>query len=170
MFITSKLFKRSLPLYRIYTPPSNNIPKDLDLYKKYRSGVLGRPLTFDEKCLIINDPKMIAHVELVEYGMTFKPTNKLPVLLLLLGGVIITYLYKNTPHPISERYFSISQQSDNHKFGYFGSMFSFNSIYKVILYAPAYLAVLISSRYLKSIDFAMLIIFGCIGNYILGRK
>jgi hypothetical protein len=62
---------------------------------------------------------------MVEYGMTFKPTKRIPVAFLILGALIITYLYKNTPHPISERYFSISQQSEEYKFGYLGSMFSF---------------------------------------------
>lgn len=103
--------KSFLPIYKIYQPPVKKISKDLDLFTQYKSGMIRRPLTFDEKCIIINDPKMISHLELVEYGMTFKPTKRLPIGILIVAGLIITYLYKNTPHPISERYFSISQQS-----------------------------------------------------------
>ena len=171
MIIKSKTISRSLvPIYRIYRPPTKTQITEPELFKQYKAGLIKRPLTFDEKCIIINDPKMIAHIELVEYGITFKPTRKLLVLMLLLGGVIGTYLYKSVPSAIGERYFSISQQSKEYWFGYFGGMFSFGSLWKVVMYVPAFVAVLTGSRYLKGGAFVVLMGLGVVGNWWMGGR
>lgn len=38
------------------------------------------------------------------------------------------------------------------------------------MYAPAFIAVLIGTRYLKPVDFCSLIALGTIGNYIIGNR
>lgn len=47
---------------------------------------------------------------------------------------------------------------------------SFDSVWKVLGYVPAFVAVLTGTRYLKGWDFLMLMALGSIGNYWLGNK
>lgn len=49
-------------------------------------------------------------------------------------------------------------------------MFSFESVWKIMMYAPAFVGLLISSRYLKGVDFLVLMSLGAIGNYYFGNK
>ena len=114
MFLKSRGIGRSLlwrQSYHIYQPPVKRLSKNMDLLTAYKSGLMVHPLSFEERCMIINDPKTIAYLEVVEYGITFKPTRKMPLIVFVVGAVIATSLYLGVPTTISERYFTVSQQS-----------------------------------------------------------
>lgn len=50
-------------------------------------GAVAYPKTFEEKVILLNDPRTIQKLEIVEYGVKFKPGKKYLSLLLALSGL-----------------------------------------------------------------------------------
>lgn len=50
-------------------------------------GGIAYPKTFEEKVVVLNDPRTIQKLEIVEFGVKFKPGKKYLSLLLALSGL-----------------------------------------------------------------------------------
>lgn len=49
------------------------------------------PRTFEQKVILLNDPRTIQKLEIIEYGVKYKPGKKYLTLLLLLSGLFFYY-------------------------------------------------------------------------------
>ena len=79
-----------------------------EMVKSNPTGLKEYPKTFEQKMILLNDPKTIQLLEVIEYGVKYKSGKKwLP--LLLLGLAAFCYFHeKILPVRIIDRYFMIS--------------------------------------------------------------
>ena len=69
------------------------------------------PRTFEQKVVFLNDPRTIQKLEIVEYGVKYKPGKKYLSLILLLAGLFFLYNENYLPVKIVDTYFCISTSS-----------------------------------------------------------
>jgi hypothetical protein len=95
-----------------------NISTDIikrDIEKRLRNPNAGQaleyPKTFEQKVILLNDPRTIQKLEIVEYGVKYKPGKKYLSLLLALSALFFYINERQLPEKVIDRYFSISNSS-----------------------------------------------------------
>lgn len=113
--------------------------------------------------LIVNDPKTVQLLEIVEYGVKYKQ-GKIWWPILLIGAGLLGYLFeKILPIRVNDRYFAISPESPSYVLSYLFSPFNFEKPF--YLYLPAMLGIYQLSRFISTYHFWGMLIINCmIGN------
>lgn len=117
--------------------------------------------------MVLNHPKTIQLLEIVEFGVKYKKGNNwLPILLVAaaLGGYILAKLL---PIRVIDRYFMICPESPEYISGYFFAGFNFEKPF--YLYLPTMLGVYQLSRFVTMKHMGALIVVNCIIGNILGQ-
>ena len=66
------------------------------------------PQTFEEKMMVVNHPKTIHYLQVVEFGVKYKPGKRWLPILLALFGLVAYVLTKTIPIRVTDRYLTIS--------------------------------------------------------------
>ena len=84
------------------------------------------PKTFEEKAIVLNEPKMIQAIEIIEFGVKYKPGKKYLFLFLILISSF-TYLHQQIlPERIVDGYFAVStEMSHGFNCGYLLAPFTY---------------------------------------------
>ena len=74
------------------------------------------PRTFEQRKVLLNDPRTIHKLEIVEYGVKYRPGKKSLSLLLALSALFFYYNEQQLPEKVLDRYFTISNSSGKEYF------------------------------------------------------
>ena len=66
------------------------------------------PKTFEQKMMVLNDPKTIQVLQVVEYGAKYKEGKNWLIFVLIAMGLFGYLMQKTVPIRINDRYFMIS--------------------------------------------------------------
>ncbi len=144
-----------------------------DIENKLRNpssgGAVAYPRTFEEKVVLLNDPRTIQKLEIVEYGVKFKPGKKYLSLLLALSGLFFYINERQLPEKVIDHYFAISNTSDlQHPTGFLFSAFMFETPF--YFYLPLLAVVNQLSKFVSNRWVLGLMAVNAVGCGLLGKK
>mgnify|MGYP006869358031 CR=1 FL=1 len=129
------------------------------------------PKTFEEKAIVLNEPKMIQAIEIIEYGVKYKPGKKYLFLFLILISCF-TYLHQQIlPERIVDGYFAVStEMSHGFHCGYLLAPFTYEKSF--VMFLPLMAVIFQMSKFVKTEYMALLVIAniltcGPLGKYLV---
>lgn len=132
------------------------------------------PRTFEQKVILLNDPRTIQKLEIVEYGVKYKPGKKYLSLVLALSALIFYINEKQLPEKVIDQYFAISNSSSLEYFtGFIFAQFMFEKpfyYYLPLLAVVDQLSRFVRSRWIFGVMIANGVINGCIGKHLVDTR
>lgn len=117
--------------------------------------------------MVVNDPKTIHYLQVVEFGVKYKPGKRWLPILLALFGLVAYVLTKTIPIRVTDRYLTISPESPDYYSGYLFSILNYEKPF--YLYLPLLVGVYQLSRFISTGQFAVLVLVNCIIGDVLGQ-
>lgn len=132
------------------------------------------PKTFEEKAIVLNEPKMIQAIEIIEHGVKYKPGKKYLFLFLILISCF-TYLHQQIlPERIVDGYFAVStEMSHGFNCGYLLAPFTYEKSF--VMFLPLMAVIFQMSKFVKTEYMALLVIAniltcGPLGKYLVEER
>lgn len=152
------------------------IKRDIEkkLAKTTASHLPEYPRTFEQKVILLNDPRTIQKLEIIEYGVKYKPGKKYLTLLLLLGGLFFYYNEKYVPAKVVDCYFAISNNSGKeYPSGFVLSAFMFETdfyAYLPLLMVVNQMSKFISNRWVLALIGTNIVINSFVGKQLVDER
>lgn len=125
------------------------------------------PKTFEEKMMILNDPKTIQVLQVVEFGVKYKKGKNWTIFVLIITGLLGYYLQKNIPIRVNDRYFMVSPEAPNYYIGYLFAGFNYGK--PILLYLPLMFGIYRLSRFMTFAQMSALVAINGVLGGILGH-
>jgi hypothetical protein len=132
------------------------------------------PRTFEQKVVLLNDPRTIQKLEIVEYGVKYRPGKKYLSLLLALSALFFYINERQLPEKVVDRYFSISNSSNGEYFtGFAFAGFMFEKpfyYYMPLLVVVNQLSKFVSNRWVLGLMLANGAVNGWLGKHLVDER
>lgn len=131
------------------------------------------PKTFEQKMVILNDPKTIQVLQVVEFGASYKEGKNWLIFVLIAVGLFGYLMQKSVPIRINDRYFMISPETVNYYVGYIFAAFNYSK--PVFMYLPLMFGIYRLSRFMNLTQMGSLIainglVGGILGQYLVNER
>ena len=155
--ISTELIKKELERNLKQTGPAPSIPE--------------YPRTFEQKLVLLNDPRTIQKLEIVEYGVKYKPSKKYLWALLGLTALFFHLNEQVVPVRVTDTYFAISNLSGwDHPSGFLWAGFKHEHPfyhYLPLLAVVAQLSKFVSNRWIIGLIGVNGLVNGAVGRWLV---
>ena len=117
--------------------------------------------------MILNDPKTIQVLQVVEYGAKYKEGKNWLIFVLIAMGLFGYLMQKTVPIRINDRYFMISPETADYFVGYFFASFNYSK--SIFLYLPLMFGIYRLSRFMNLTQMGSLVTINALVGGILGQ-
>ena len=117
--------------------------------------------------MILNDPKTIQVLQVVEFGAKYKEGKNWVIFVLIAIGLFGYLMQKTVPIRINDRYFMISPETSHYYVGYLFAAFNYSK--SIFLYLPAMFGIYRLSRFMSISQMGSLVAINAVFGGILGQ-